>query len=276
MKMLFLLSGLTCFSIFLHAQIFLSHEQQENMIRLFNEGTKYLENGGYRTADSLFTLSIKIKGHANNYFNRGIARLNLKDTCGYCHDMLMSAKFPDSEARMLAITFCQKSDTFYFDKKFRPVAKDSYFYYESRSISRCTTDTLVELHGKNAKEDYVTVYLDIFNIKFVSLDLMAQCRIKNGKSRYFLLKDEPEFWLRNRSLYGYIVDNVKIPYEVRSKIVFTFLVTAEGKISEIKILPEDLSIEYQQEIARVLYSIQVTRPARVLGKPVDYEYHFNL
>src|SRR6478609_344134 len=77
------------------------NEKLAELNRLFELGTKQLQNGQFRKADSTLTLSIDIQLRYHNIFNRALARINLQDTCGFCNDLGIAMLFNDEVSNKL-------------------------------------------------------------------------------------------------------------------------------------------------------------------------------
>jgi len=90
-----------------------------------------MRNGDYLLADSLLSVSISNNPHSANLFNRAIARINLKDTVGFCSDLKAGySGYNDKEALSLYQNYCVENvDSVLYDKKFSP-SEDKVRYLE--------------------------------------------------------------------------------------------------------------------------------------------------
>lgn len=80
--------------------------------KLYNKGIKYFKQEKYKEADSLISLAItkwpKDYKNRNMYFDRGVTRLYLTDTSGFCSDMKSAADLYDLDAKSNYKKFCLK------------------------------------------------------------------------------------------------------------------------------------------------------------------------
>jgi|GEM_PF-1633310 len=84
----------------------------QKYVKLYNKGVELFKQEKYIEADSLFTLAInkRPKDYMNTdmYFDRGVSRLYLSDTCGFCNDMKIATDLNDREAKANYKKFCLK------------------------------------------------------------------------------------------------------------------------------------------------------------------------
>jgi hypothetical protein len=256
----------------LSGQLILSSDQEKKMLQYYNSGTRELEGGNYAKADSLLSLSIKIQSNIDNHFNRGLAKLAMRDTCHFCNDMFAASKLLDEKAELLFNQLCQKTDTSYLDENFNPANKSNYKYYEVQHISKFLGDTTVEVHILNGKNHYSLLSADILSGKSRPLDMIAMYEIKNNEKRYFFLEHQPQFDIIEDDIFRYLRYNINIPEDVKKNIFLDFIVNPEGKIQILQLLPQDLDDTYKQEITKVLFSLYDIKPAKFMSKKVIYEY----
>lgn len=83
----------------------------QNIDKYFKYGTKLLEEGNYKKADSLFSISLRRDDNRECFYNRGVAKLYLKDTISFCNDMYVAGKLGDYGARNLFLENCLKTDS---------------------------------------------------------------------------------------------------------------------------------------------------------------------
>ena len=88
--------------------------QKRSAAELFyDKGNAAVSRKDYRTADSLFTLSLNLEPHPDGYYNRAVCKRQLKDFKGYCLDMLSASKLGDKEATKIYWKQCATADTIY-------------------------------------------------------------------------------------------------------------------------------------------------------------------
>ncbi len=116
----------------------------QKYVKLYNKGVELFKQEKYKEADSLFSKAIS-KVNLNNYgnyaylfFDRGVTRFKLSDTCGFCDDMESAMKYYDRQAKILHKIHCLKCNT------------DAYNYFqegynEFNSKNYVSSDSLLTL-----------------------------------------------------------------------------------------------------------------------------------
>lgn len=162
---------------------------------LFVLGSQQLELGNFKQADSLFSMALCSFKNENIYVNRGIARLCINDTIGFCSDMdIASNKYLDKEAeKMFNIVCCNKVDTFYYDKKMNPVSKEKYKYYEVIQEHKYKKSIVGKIHGVNAVNHIPSFDFgcdqDLLNVKVRPTDIVGMYELVDSV-KYFYYADE--------------------------------------------------------------------------------------
>lgn len=84
----------------------------QKYLKYYKKGVKLYKQEKYLEADSIFSIAITKKPSSdknpNVFFDRGVTRLYLSDTCGFCSDMLSAIKYYDYEAEVLYKRYCSK------------------------------------------------------------------------------------------------------------------------------------------------------------------------
>lgn len=112
----------------------------QKYLKLYNEGVELFKMEKFKEADSLFSKAIS-KADLNNYgnysnlfFDRGVARLNLSDTCGFCKDMESAMEYYDRQAKILHKIICLKCNTEaynYYQKGYNEFNQKNYLSSDS-------------------------------------------------------------------------------------------------------------------------------------------------
>lgn len=93
-------------------QLFFAQQRPLSVI-LYDKGNAAISRKDYRTADSLFTLSLNLEPHPDSYYNRAVCRRQLQDFKGYCLDLLSAIEYGDRESKGLYWKQCATADTIY-------------------------------------------------------------------------------------------------------------------------------------------------------------------
>ena len=116
----------------------------------------------------------------------------------------------------------------------------------------------------------------IFIASFISC-ISAQVNDTVQKFDFGYVEKMPEFPGGQAKLYQYIAANIQYPEEarknnIRGKVTTQFVVTAEGKITNIKII-QNLGFGCDEEAIRVLSSMPDWIPGSHNGKPVPVTFY---
>ena len=117
----------------------------------FELGLKEFNTKNYKTADSLFTLSIENYPSADAYFNRAICCKKLFKIDAYCYDLSTAVMFGDDGSKKLYIAECGKIDTSYYDKNGNTLNKTKYQTMEVTFKSGFENIDLTYVYDRNGK-----------------------------------------------------------------------------------------------------------------------------
>jgi len=150
MKRIAVTSFLFCLLLNVQGQIFKVDKHGEELYIL---GTKYIELGEYKRADSILSLALCTYKNENVYYNRGISKLFIQDTIGFCSDMNIAAnKYLDMGAEKYFNNFCCKRvDTFYYDKNMKASSKHLSRFYEVYKELKYENERMGKFHDVKAK-----------------------------------------------------------------------------------------------------------------------------
>lgn len=126
--------------LFVWISQFVLAQQRDPSEILYDRGNAAVARKDYRTADSLFTLSLNLAPHPDSYYNRAVCRRQLNDFKGYCLDLNSASELGDDESLKLYSKQCIKSDTFYKKISGEPATKADYEIVEHLKTYRYNTD----------------------------------------------------------------------------------------------------------------------------------------
>lgn len=126
--------------IFVWISQFVIAQQRDPSVILYDRGNAAVSRKDYRTADSLFTLSLKLSPHPDSYYNRAVCRRQLNDFKGYCLDLNSASELGDDESLKLYSKQCIKTDTIYKKISGDPATKADYEIVEYLKTYRYNTD----------------------------------------------------------------------------------------------------------------------------------------
>lgn len=249
-------------STHIQAQIFNPDPQG---LEFFNKGSELIKTGDYYSADSILTLALCSYKNENVYFNRGISRLLLKDTIGFCEDMDAAAnKYFDAQAEQLFNkTCCKQVDTIYFDKKLQISNKDKYRYYEIIKVFKYDSVTKGTFHDIKHSEGIMSVDFgcndSFLGARSKQSDIIAIYVIDEKGKNY--IKTQKPISIINYTAYEHLMKQAKTLLESRYgylkkesdseklEVYFSIYFDKEGEITSVEFLgiyPE-LNIDYDED-----------------------------
>lgn len=228
------------------ASCILAYAQNDAATDYYNSGIELFKKGEYRSADSLFTLSLNKYSASDAFANRAIARLRLGNEEGFCNDIYMATANGDSSARNLFLKKCTVNDTTYFDTKTRIIARHKY-------------DSIKD-----------SIIIDSSGRKFWynPVDTLP------GDS--FVLS-MPVFPGKEEGLLNFLRMNIHYPAESRNKgiqgiVYVAFVVSNEGNVKDIKIL-RGINDELDAEAIRVISIMPQWFPGIQKGRFMSVQYN---
>lgn len=293
MKHLFLLSF--CIAIFcnLNGQNVL-FGVDSNGEELYTSGSKLIEIGDYKGADSLLTLALCSFKNENVYFNRAISRLLQYDTLGFCADMNIAAnKYFDKQAEINFIQFCcTQVDTIFYDKKLNVISNSNYRYYEIIKILKYEKIKIGTFH--DIKHDGILGSTDygcdgnLLGLRTKSSDMIAMYEEREGNKRYYS-KTTKKVSVKNITKYKDILEKARMFLNSKYgsikadnnlekvKIYFNIFVSANGDIDKVEyigIYPElyieEIQTELEEDLLDIVKHYPKFTPAKFLKENVNY------
>lgn len=258
----------------------------------FKQGSKLLEIGDYKAADSLLTISLCTYKNENVYFNRGMSRLLQFDTIGFCEDFNFAANkyFDHQAAQMFNSICCIMTDTFYYDRKFLPASKEKFRFTEEIRHLKYDTIVLGIIHDKTVNRELFNLDYgcegNLLDIGFKTTDIVALYK-QIDSIKYFLdatnrasILDEMKYLdLKKRAAisfqaqYGYLKKENNIDILA---VVYELTINKEGKIENIRyegLFPDIPFIAnenlLEKEIIEIVKRYPDYKPAKFRGESVN-------
>jgi len=234
--------------------------QKDSAFFYYEAGLQAFNEQHYRESDSLYTISLKIKGHPDAYFNRAITRLSINDQSGYCEDICNAASLGDRECDTLFRKECGSADTAFFDTENRAATRLNHSFYSVVYQSDYPYGNLVVKFDKKAKR------LDVQRYVVEALP---------GSGIEVL----PEFNGGKEALLKFITINIKLPPEVKSQnisgqVVVGFVVNRLGFLENIRLLKGLNNCEAcNQEAIRLVSAMPRWKPGILKGKTAKCFYN---
>ncbi len=254
--------------------------QTEQATKTYNKGIKAFNKKDYKTADSLFTLSNKMKPHKDTYYNLAVTKLNLKDSCGYCSNLIEAGRFGDNSAIKLYRAECMGSiDTVVYPNRMN----ENVVCYQIATSEKCTS---------KKSYDYLLKYKDSTNTSCFSLGTKETLNIRNDTlftseyvipnfsyddEIYAICEEMPEFPGGEQALFNYIQSTLNYPRKasesgISGMVYTTFVIYQDGSIKKVQILRSPSNL-LNEEAIRVVSSMPRWTPGRMDGKTVNVQYN---
>jgi periplasmic protein TonB len=237
MKYLFLIV------IYLTCPVF-AFSQIDSAQLYFKEAGLLMKDRQFREADSLLTRSINLFPRRNAFFNRALCNRDMGFQDNYCKDLAKAALFGDEMAAQLIITDCNMDTAF---------------------IAETINRKFFELKASNP-EAFSQIQTDssAFIWVLTQYDKLIMPQYPGGVS----------------ALVNYLNKNIRYPGEATNdfrNVYLTFIVNANGKISNIKTTKE-ANASMVKELTRVISEMPKWNPGSVDGIPVAVQYNlpFNI
>jgi len=262
----------------------------------FMQGNNYFQNGDYKTADSLFTLDIRKKSNPDSYYNRGISRLYMKDTLGFCNDMENAGKvFSDTEAvHMYDKLCCNYVDTVFFDKKYLETIKGQHRFFDVIKSIKYSQKIRGESH--NIHEIYTKLTSDFssdgFHLNEFKTGIFATFEIIDDEKIYIHTIDPPkllnyeEIRTKSESVTQYLKTKYKWFLDKNNltqlSVYYRYIIKPTGEISDITCISVRTDLEFSeikddlQKDAESIILKQKYKPGLVREKKVSVYGNYTL
>lgn len=249
---------------------------------LFETGLNHFNKGEYFAADSLFSLYLKeAPNDINAHFNHGATRLYLRDTCGFCEEMLiMRYTFRDNTANDLYFKVCSSLDTLFYDKQNVSCKKEKARFIEIIENRKCSEYKLVTVHDKRNKGNTILINpSDIVSLD--KSDIVAVYRLYSNSLKVFeFCSIQPTFSGGDEVLTEF---RNKSPLVLQTKNMFNlshvvahveYVVDRYGDIRDINLINVDSKIDqmedFKKHISMIISSMPKHIPATYRDENVDY------
>ncbi|MBI3502899.1 MAG: hypothetical protein HY063_14000 [Bacteroidetes bacterium] len=271
-----------CTIIFLLTLTFFSiaFSQNNKIENQYELGVKYLTQGIYNKADSLFTLILKKnKFDVDSHVNRAIARKKLGNKCGYCTDLFSAAELEDKEAYS---TFWKDCPTY-----------DSIFNCEKGEIIKIKDNQAaanIDIYEWQQINNMFTIKYgyDMSSIKFISVintneNLNSKYYIDGTDTLYLDIKESPKYIGGINELKKNIGEEIK--FSIQNKkvknsdclFILYFTIDENGIIkdisrtlfnrNELNVLPQ-CNARYEEEGVKVINKMSKWMPGKFNGRAV--------
>lgn len=238
-------------------------QKKEKAAELFNNGVDTFDKNDFKTADSLFTLSIALDPNPDTYFNRAVCRKKLNDFTGYCIDLGSATALGDKTASGVFWKECAKGDSIY-RKDGEVVTSDSYF----------DTAEFIYTFAYNNNMQYD---------KYSNTGKLLTSYIKLGTDttyRKCANVADPQYQKGLPEFGNYILQNTKFGKIVKKKnyrgsMSLALTINEVGKLNDVQVLI-GLNNGLADTLAKELLNSPSWQPPLYNGRYVKYQSTFNI
>jgi hypothetical protein len=265
---------------------------------IYNKGISYLFQKKYQLADSCFSIFIN-KNPAypiqnfipfrDVYYNKGLAKLGMKDTCSFCELVYTASVFNDNESLKAFYKICSRNiDSTFLSSKYLPCSKKNSKYL------------LISYYDKFLKYRHGRVLYSIDeSIKesnIISKNLIGLFRVENRDTIFYFLDDAifmyennvcnlPNLKKWNKPYLKIIESNLNYPenkelarkkYSLDTLFIYCNVTADENKniqnIRLVKSYPMNIDDLYKNEAFNVIKKTsKYIENKYVFGKKVKFE-----
>jgi TonB family protein len=256
-----------------------SFSQNQEAIKYFNLGEKEYDKQEYKTADSLFRISAKLKPKADIYLKLASIKKIQGDTCGFCENLKEAVQYGDKATYKLYSKHCFIKDTI----KYVNVKEENVFYYCISSHENCSENKTYLFYKKYQNNDslvafsinqYDSVLFEEKEFLLPTFDIEKAYQIDVSFPK---IKEMPTFPGGDAARIKFISENITYPREakennIQGTVFVTFIVQKNGELKDIRILM-GIGSGCNEECVRVIKMIPKWNPGKFNGKPVDVLFH---
>lgn len=234
----------------------IAQQSQTMAEKYFNKANDALQTKKYAVADSLYTLSLYYGDFAENYYNRGLARIKLGNREGFCNDMGEAAKYGDTLALDIHIDSCGVRRNLFFDQSMQPCF-DSLCVYKLH-VEGSTYLNQYYYTLTNYQNDTLDEYLVYNRFDTIRHDtkFFKQAMFPGGANEFGHFLNDKYYFPVAPPRYG----------SFGATVVVLFTVSPEGGIYNIRALDE--MPFWTDEAMRLTRLFPRFKPATLNGKPV--------
>jgi hypothetical protein len=270
---------------------------QTSLTANLNRGKKAFEKGDYALADSLFTLCVDKSIDGTIYYNRAYARLNLKDTCGFCSDIRIASEvWRDDESKVIYQSKCGKtSDTTYYTSNFKAAAKPKFRYFAVTAKLPCDSMAYYSVHDKQKRMRISVINLN--NMESVMTaspgysDVIARAYIKDSVKVFYhidglLMNDRIDdqyssFGIRVANYISQKYQYLKPDPKKFMNVPLIIRIDKTGKVAQVRLEKnpyfngaDEKYKTLQKDLYQAFNSLPAIKPASLYNAPVDFELRY--
>jgi TonB family protein len=257
--------------------------QSNKSVKLYNEGLKMFQEKQYQKADSLFTLSNNLYPDVNTYYNLGLTKFYLNDTCGFCNNMKVVVDNDDEEAAVMFYKLCIRHDTIKFGE-----LKNDTLLFSVVSTGFCAKERKQRFYIKDYKNQKITAFYcneTFFSDQIQKLVTTTFPRFNSADKKFMydvcdLVDQMPDFPGGQKNLMLFFAHNLIYPQDaketgIQGEVIVEFKINETGQVSQPHII-KGIGGGCDEECVRVINLMPKWKPAMTNGVPASVRYQMTL
>ena len=244
---------------------FLATGQGKQISKMFDRAVAAYKKNDFKKADSLFTQMAATYPSADVYYNLGLTKWNLGDSCLACSAWYKAKSMGDVESGDLLNDRCTRKDS---------VVYDGGLYYSKVKTTKCVEeiDYRFYKYAVQGEKDTIVILLD--DVSLTMDDLLNPALPVEKYIGGLDIKPEvaPEFPGGQEALLNYLANNIKYPQlaretNIQGTVYVSFVVCPSGKVTQVR-LERGIGGGCDEESIRVVSEMPDWKPGMDKGKPV--------
>jgi len=246
----------------------------------FTNGVEQYESDNYKTADSLFNLSLNIEPSSGAYFYLAISKKKQNDSCGYCENLNKSALQGDKNSYRVYATDCIKKDSV----TYKDISNSDILYYSTTWTTTCLSKKEQFFSKKYLRKGTTTTFslVDNDSIKntFYNSTFPDIEKIPTENIVYLMVNEMPQYPGGDTKRINFLARNIKYPKNAMKKgiqgtVFVTFILDETGSVTNAEIL-KGIGGGCDEEAIRLVKLMPRWKPAKDNGKPVRFRFNMPL
>ncbi len=244
---------------------FLATGQGKQISKMFDLAVAAYKKKDFKKADSLFTQMASTYPSADVYYNLGLTKWNLGDSCLACSAWYKAKSMGDYASYELLEKRCTRKDS---------VVYNGGLYYSKVKTTKCVEeiDYRFYKYAVQGEKDTIVILLD--DVSLTMDDLLNPALPVEKYMGGLDIKPEvaPEFRGGQEALLNYLANNIKYPQIARESniqgiVYVSFVVRPDGKVTQVR-LERGIGGGCDEESIRVVSEMPDWKPGMDKGKPV--------
>jgi len=239
--------------------------QSKQADKMYDKGVIAFKNKDFKTADSLFSLVAAIAPTRDVYYNLGLTKWNLGDSCLACSAWYKAISMGDYVSGALFNAHCTRKDS---------VVYNGGMYYSIVRLTKCVEEINYRFYkyAVPGEKDTIVILRDDISLTIDDLLNPALPVEKYIGGLAITAEVAPEFPGGQDALFTYLANNIRYPQlaresNIQGTVYVSFVVRPDGKVTQVR-LERGIGGGCDEESMRVVSEMPDWKPGMDKGKPV--------